>query len=249
MIMALCWQQMYAQQKEPEPQLTKEQELVFEMTRKTMLARGDNAATQLFLSNYRKLLASNITCCDTCGPSVQLNLNGRRIDEFNTLVEWDISQEIKGTRYIIERRFDNPNGDFDSISVIEGHGAATDYAFYNFSDKNDHPGVTWYRLRHESLKDDLQKLVKVDGYNNTIRVFPNPVTSTDLRLALTRFKISDKNVLVIRDAKGRVVYHRQQVVLTPGASLMLQDLRLVPGVYYAQLTNEFNTGGTSFVVQ
>ena len=94
MIMALCWQQMYAQQKEPEPQLTKEQELVFEMTRKTMLARGDNAATQLFLSNYRKLLASNITCCDTCGPSVQLNLNGRRIDEFNTLVEWDISQEI-----------------------------------------------------------------------------------------------------------------------------------------------------------
>ena len=238
-----------AQVKEAELVLTREQEWLFNKTKQFMLSRADNPATQLFLSNYRKLLASNITCCTTCGPSVQLNLQGKRIDELNTFIEWDITGEIEGTRYIVERRYGNEHGAFDSIGVIDGHGAAAAFNTYQFNDRNDYPGITWYRLRHESRKEDIQKLVKVEGYNNMIRVFPNPVTSTDIRLALTRFKAGDKNSLLVRDAKGRIVYHREQVTLYSGNTLLLQNVRLMPGTYYVQLINEFNTGGTSFVVQ
>ena len=234
--------------KDAGPALTREQEWLFEKTKQFMLAKGDNATTRLFLSNYRKLLASNVTCCTTCSPSTQLNLEGKRIDESNTFIKWDVTGEIEGTRYIVERRYGNVHGAFDSIGLVEGRGAAALHT-YQFADLNDYPGTTWYRLRHAGRKEDVEKPVKVEGYNNMVKVFPNPVTSTDLRLALTRFKTSGKNSLVIRDARGSVVYMREQVLLKPGNILQLQNLRLTPGVYYVQVSNEFNIGGTSFIVQ
>ena len=234
--------------KEPATKLTKEQHWLFEKTKQFMTSKGENASTKLFLENYKKLLAANINCKIDNSPEKSISLEGSRIDEANTLLQWAVTGETETTRYIVERRYLNPDGKFDSIGVIDGRGATASQD-YRFSDQNDFPGITWYRLRGINWQEDIQKLVKIEGYNNVVKVFPNPVTSSNIRLELIRFKTNGNTALVIRDSKGSIVYARQQIFLDNNKACQLQNLKLPKGAYYLQVSNKYNTGATAFVIQ
>ncbi len=214
-----------------------------------MMAKGDNASTRLFLDNYKKLLAANINCKIEFTPEKRINLDGLRINDAITLLKWEVTGEAVGTRYILERRFGNPNGKFDSIGIIEGRTVPDLSQDYSFSDQNDFPGTSWYRLRALNRLEETHQLVKIAGYDNKVKVYPNPATSSNMRLELLRFKTNAPTSLIIRDAKGSIVYTRQQIFLNNNKYYQLQDLQLPNGAYHIQVSNKFNSGVTTFVIQ
>lgn len=231
-----------------EPELTKEQQWLFEKTRKQITGKGENSSTKLFLDNYRKLLSSGVFC-KTVSSQTKMNLEGERLNEDHTLIEWDVFEETAHTAYVIERRYNNPYGAFDSIGMIESRGVTSVFASYRFPDNNDYPGITWYRLRRINFKDEMQKLVKVDGYNNEIKVFPNPAKSSEVRVELFRFKTDGNNSIVIHDSKGSIVHYREHVFINGSKIYYLRNLGLDPGAYHIKVSNQYNSGSTTLIVQ
>jgi hypothetical protein len=231
-----------------EPALIKEQQWLFDKTRKQMTTKGENASTKLFLDKYRKLLLSDVFC-KKVSSQTKINLDGERLNENNTLIEWDVFEETEYARYIVERRYNNPYGDFDSIGIMESRGAASVFQSYQFSDNNDFPGTSWYRLRRIHYKGDMLKLVKVEGYKNEAKVFPNQAKSSDVRIELFRFKTDGNNSIIIHDSRGSIVHYREQVFVNDNKVYQLQNLGLAPGAYHIKVSNQYNSGSTTFIVQ
>src|SRR5690606_17314330 len=105
------------------------------------------------------------------------------------------------------------------------------------------------RLRRINYKDEMQKLVKVDGYKNEVKVFPNPARSSEVRIELFRFKTDDKNSIVIQDSRGSIVHHREHVFVNDRKVVQFQNLGLAPGAYHIKVSNQYNSGSTTFIVQ
>ncbi len=231
-----------------EPDLTEEQKWVMAKTEQFYKTAGINISRQVVLQNFRELLASNKLCEPSFGPDINIHLEGNRLDEKSTILKWDVTAEKNNARYIVERRFINPHGAFDSVGMIAGPGKPNAFQSYRFGDQNDFPGITWYRLRRIGGPKEENKLISVKGYNSCLKVLPNPTRSSDIYIQLTGFKTDNQTSMVISDSRGSLV-HRVSGVFNGTNIYQLSQLRLTPGTYHIKVANQFNTSTTTFVVQ
>ena len=158
-----------------------------------------------------------------------------------------MTNENVGDNYIVERRYNSPVGEYDSVTTLKGGSADAVLRSYQYVDDNNFNGKTWYRVRLSGI-DEVKKLVCVEGYNNTLSVYPNPSTSSSVMVQLHQFKTDNNTSLVVLDARGGVVYTQQKAFANDAQVLRLQNLKLLPGTYYIRVANKLNSGGTSFIV-
>lgn len=231
-----------------EPELTREQKWQIAKTEAFFQQKGEGAVSKAFLSNFKKVVASNILCKRKAAPTRALQLEGDRTSTETALLTWNVANEEGGNTYIIERRYNNRYGKFDSVGLLRGVSANAAVSRYHFVDHNSFPGKTWYRLRLQGSMEEKQ-LVSVEGYNNSVKVYPNPARSSLVQVQLNQFKTDGNTTLVVLDAMGRIVYTRNNAFLNDAKMLHLQDLRLAPGTYHIRVANKLNAGATSFLVQ
>ena len=231
-----------------EPELTEHQQWVLAKTEAFYKASGVNISTKAALKNYRELLATNQLCAALYEPEMNIHLEGKRLDEQSTFIKWEVTFEKGNGQYVIERRFNNQHGDFDSVGVLEATGFPAAYQSYRFSDANDFPGVTWYRLRRTGGAKEESKLISVKGYNSSLKVIPNPAPSSDIFIQLTRFKMDNQTTLVITDSRG-IPVHTSNKAFMGTTVYQLRHLRLAQGAYHIRVVNRYNTSSTTFVVQ
>ncbi|HUR12724.1 MAG TPA: T9SS type A sorting domain-containing protein [Flavitalea sp.] len=231
----------------PEVELTKEQKWLLEKTEKFYQLSETNISVPAFLKNLKHLMTTN-DLCKSAIDRPDVTLDGSRIDENTTLLKWNVISEQENAEYVIERRYQHPYGKFDSIGVIRGGRAAVAHQSYHFADANDFPGITWYRLRRVGESDEV-KPIKISGYNNQVKVSPNPASSGDISVELSKFKTDGSTSLLILDTRGRVVYANSKAFLNGSKLLKLQHLRLATGTYHVKVTNKINRGSTTFIVQ
>ena len=242
----ICASDLCAQVKETE--LTVHQKWILAKTEQFYKTAGVNISRQSALKNFRDLLASNQLCEPSFEPAINIQAEGKRIDENATTINWEVTAEKSNGRYIIERRFNNQYGSFDSIGVIEATGSAAAFQRYRFNDRNDFPGITWYRLRRTGGGKEESKLISVKGYNSSIKVLPNPAVSSDIFIQLTKFKPDNQTTLIITDSRGIPVHTAYKVFI--GTNVYhLKQLRLAQGAYHIRVFNNFNSVASTFVVR
>ena len=231
-----------------EQELNEHQKWVLAKTEAFYKASGVNISTQVALKNFRELLASNQLCEASFKPEINIYAEGKRIDENAAILKWDVTFEKGRGQYIIERRFNNQYGEFDSVGVIEATGFPVTFQSYSYHDVNDFPGITWYRLRRTGGTKEEIKLVSVKGYNSTLKVIPNPAPSSDIYIELTKFKMDNQTTLMITDSRG-IPVHTSHKAFIGTTIYQLRNLRLAQGAYHIKVVNKYNTSSTTFVVQ
>ena len=235
-------------QTEAEEELSYEQKWLLDKTKKFFSTAGTNISKETFFKNFKNLLASNELCQPSFKPAINIHLEGKRLDERSTFLKWDVTAEKTNGQYIVERRYLNPHGAFDSIGVIVIPETPSAFQSYRFQDLNDFPGVTWYRLRRIGGLSKEEKLINVKGYNNSLKVLPNPSRSSDIYIELTKFKTDDNTTLVITDSRGTLV-HSVAKAFNGTTVYPLRHLRLAQGAYHIKVVNKYNTSSCTFLVQ
>ena len=240
---------LHAQEQSVKEELTKEQKWLLAKTKQFYHTADLNVSTATLLRYLDPLLTSNALCQPDKAPFYQLQLEGDRINEQTAVVRWEVTGEKASVEYVLERRYHDPFGLFDSIGVIKGRGNAAAVQSYQFTDRNDNPDNTFYRIRQIGKEHEAAKSVKVKGYGNIVKVLPNPVTSTSMQIAVSKFKTDEQTSLWILDAKGSVLFHLPHAFSKGRTIIPLPNLRLPKGSYQVQVSNQFNRGMTTFVVQ
>jgi hypothetical protein len=231
--------------------LNMEQKWLIEKYKQFFLAKKNDAATQAFVKNYKELVAVDAFCSLRVKPEQKIKLEGSRINENNTLLQWDVLFESSNVRYVIERRYSDPFGQFDSVGVVKAMHSDSEIKNYQFLDQNTFSGITFYRLRQLDVAGKLYASEKaaVEGYNNKLNVFPNPASKNAVTVRFVKFDTGAKTQLLVKDGKGSTLYIKDNIYLENRKTYRIENLNLPKGTYFLQATNVSGTGGTVFVVQ
>lgn len=230
-----------------EPELTREQKWQVEKTETFFKKNKNDVATIAFLKTFKTIVASNTLCEKRYRPTQALRLEGDRLSTETALLSWNVTNENGDETYLIERRYNNPFGSYDSVGLLQGASAKVVFSSYRFVDQNNYNGKTWYRIRMRG-SSNASELVCVEGYNNSVKVYPNPALSSAVSVQLNQFRTDDNTSLEVLDAAGKIVYAQSKVFGNNAKVMRLQNLKLKPGTYYVRVANRLNTGGTSFLV-
>lgn len=236
-------------QNSKEAALTRDQKWLLQKTELLYQDKKTDKSLQVFLQQYKTILASNRHCLSQPATIATLQLEGERLNTETTLLKWDVTNDMESGDYIIERRLDHPYGAFDSVGRIAYSFDKAVLKSFHFMDRNDYPGKTWYRLRKTGGAHEVKKMVSVDGYNNKVNVFPNPAPTSQVQVQLLHFRPDDDTRLQVLDANSRIVYTQRKVLLNGSNVFRLPYLHLQPGTYFIKVMNKLNTGASSFVIR
>ncbi|MBX2875866.1 MAG: T9SS type A sorting domain-containing protein [Saprospiraceae bacterium] len=109
---------------------------------------------------------------------IQLAYFRANLKESAVQLNWSTEIEINNAYFDIEH---STNGkDFKSIAYIEGAGTSTKALFYDFQHKTPVRGINYYRLKQTDFDEsfsysDIVSVEYNEGYQPTVKVFPNPV--------------------------------------------------------------------------
>ncbi len=103
------------------------------------------------------------------------------------LLSWQTAAEQNNQGFYVERSRDIRN--WETLGFVAGKGASSEAQHYSFLDNSPVQGaeVLYYRLRQTDFddKEEISKVVSVELKNaGTVRVFPNPVSGSELYLIL-----------------------------------------------------------------
>jgi hypothetical protein len=238
-------------QAKTDPPLNMEQKWLIEKYKQFYQVKKNDAATQAFVKNYNQLVAMDAFCSLGVKPEQKIKLEGSRINENNTLLQWDVLFENSDVRYVIERRYSDPFGQFDSVGVLKARSSDLEIKNYQFIDHNTFSGRTFYRLRQLDAAGKVSdsKKAAVEGYNNKLSVFPNPAVTSAVTVKFIKFDTGPKTQLMVKDGKGSILYIKDNIYLNSSRTYRIEDMNLPKGTYFLQASNVSGTGGTAFVIQ
>jgi hypothetical protein len=145
-------------------------------------------------------------------------------------IEWHSAAEAGLDHYEVERSTDGNN--FSYMTDVAATGHAFGYLTY---DNQPNEGLTYYRIKMveqgglSSLSQIVYAFMKV-GDNETVTVFPNPVTDV---LHVEVFGATDKASVVLTDLSGKVI---SPLTLSNGKA-EFSTANLATGVYFVKFTD------------
>lgn len=124
-------------------------------------------------------------------------------------VSWNVTNEVDMVRYEVERSLDGRN--FSKIGDINASNSSSPRA-YSLIDRTPGLGANYYRLRliDQTAAPKYSAIVRVDtdGKNNSIKLFPNPVTHQALTVQLINLPKGTYEVILYGSA-GQVAFKKQ----------------------------------------
>jgi len=180
-------------------------------------------------------ITDNCTAVCTPLPVKWLDIKGERLNDSTALIKWETADDMNNKGFDVERSLGNAR-DFSKSGFVSAFISATT-ARYQFRDRNDFAGVSYYRLKQIDAdgKYSYSKIVAVKGYRKEdfASVYPNPA-QTEIQLLLNLSK-GGTTVLFLYDVNGHLL-QQKQTVFTTGAVLFTWNVRtLASGTYLIRI--------------
>ena len=182
-------------------------------------------------------------------PVKFLAVNGRLENEF-ALITWQVANESRGDRYIVERSMDAVN--FTPVGIVEARENAGGIAAYSYRD--DISGLAaakvYYRINQVNTEGtgtiSSVVMVKLDHPGAAaLLVYPNPAKEyVFIKLPGER---GGKYTIRIMDMAGSVVANLA-TALQSGAEIRVPLQGLTPGIYTLQLSGDETTHYKKLVI-
>ncbi|MCU7375751.1 T9SS type A sorting domain-containing protein [Paucibacter sp. O1-1] len=138
---------------------------------------------------------------------------------------WNTSSETNSERFDIEHSINGK--EWTKIGSIAAHGESSTTKFYSFRDNSPISGDNFYRLKMmDSDGTFAYSHIENLHFDNSIKVYPNPVISDKLHLD-TPEKVSQ---VQIYDLSGNVFYSGKT------ENGMISTSHLAAGIYIVQIT-------------
>ncbi len=162
-------------------------------------------------------------------------------------LNWATASEQNTSHFEVERSSDGIN--FSTIGQVTAAGQSNSKKEYVFNDTRPMPATNFYRLRMVDIdnKFTLTRIVAVKNStdNNTIQLFPNPVTDLlQLQIPASRRETATLSVSTLT---GQVVYQRQLQLNEGNNAFSIPAAQFAPGQYYIIVNSSAGRQSLPFV--
>lgn len=161
----------------------------------------------------------------------------------NTIVRWDVADEIDVRGYEVEKSLDGRT--FTKVGFVSANGKPA----YSFSDNQPAEGAVYYRVKNVDIDGRFKysSIVKLNGKNASsivVKAFPIPARNT---LTVQHDKLGAGGSITLATADGRTVKQ-----ITPAPTAIQTNLDLAgqtPGVYIVKITDQNGNNETIKIVK
>lgn len=171
----------------------------------------------------------------TCALSIELLSFQAEKEGDEVLLNWHTASELNNDCFVIERA--GPDLNFKEIGQVKGAGTTLEEQHYSFIDSKPLIGENYYRLRQFDFdgNSSLSSYAFVEVELGEIRVYPNPMTGTQLQLEIYSNESGNLD-LQIFDIAGILLDNYRFEIQEGYNKLDYNGKRLLPGVYQLVLT-------------
>lgn len=160
-------------------------------------------------------------------------------------LDWETAMETASDYFTVLRSRDAVQ--WDSVTVVPGHGNSDGPAYYETSDNHPYHGVSYYRL---AQTDDNGKVtysevcvINVGEGAGDLVVYPNPA---DDHIVVVPSVAGSNLTVQIVDIRGMIVV---QPVCSNGGSVVMSVRGLASGVYFLRIQQASGTQVTPILVK
>ena len=143
------------------------------------------------------LAIDDIAFNPTSGLPVELiEFNAENIEDRQVALDWKTATELNSDHYVIQRAKDLNS--WEDLLQVNAAGNTTETTKYDAVDKNQHAGLSYYRLKALDLDGsfDYSSVRSVNiGQAIVAKVFPNPVMDGTLMVSMEN--IEDANIRIV----------------------------------------------------
>jgi hypothetical protein len=170
---------------------------------------------------------------------------------------WQTASETDNDYFTIER---SPDGfEFSGIGILPGSGTTSQKITYEFFDERPLGGIGYYRIRQTDYDgtSDYSKMIAVefDPFNDPMTkniqllIYPNPVTGTEVRVAVNNMLMEEDMEISLMDLKGRSYLSKQIHLRDNIIDLILDKSVLAPGLYTLRLSGSSGVYSGKIIIQ
>lgn len=166
-------------------------------------------------------------------------------------LKWTTSSELNNDYFTIEKSRDGI--DFTAILNVKGAGTSSLPSNYAAIDEKPFGGVSYYRLTQTDFNGATtrHKIVKIDMLGvsaSVLRVYPNPVSNTDVHILMDGLDNSNLVQLNVHDLTGKLVLTAEVPVNEGSLDATIQRGTLPQGVYLVVARSAQGTWTQKFIV-
>jgi len=202
-------------------------------------AFGGGYVLQADISSFSSFYFANTNAITL--PLNLLTFKGQWQDN-NTLLQWETSNEVNTSHFVIERSTDARN--FTAIGKTEAAGN-TNGQKYSYTDKDAgmlNAGILYYRLKMYDLNGTFSYsnivTINVDPAALVVNIYPNPVHS--VIMAKVSLKKADNLNIQVTDMKGQAVYMATKYLGAGVSELQIDTRKWTSQVYSIKITDSNN---------
>ena len=179
-------------------------------------------------------------------PIKLLNFDGK-INNNNAVLNWETSNEINSSHFIIERSSDGIN--FQNAGTVAASGNSSQNVAYNFTDKNIPAGRLYYRLKKLDREGSFEYSNTISFRNNQnvfeFNVLPNP--ATDLIAVQYKGLLTEDTDVKLYNMNGKLM---QQTKINKGQTIAYFNIEsLYAGSYVLKIQNSTVSESHKVIVQ
>jgi PQQ-dependent dehydrogenase (s-GDH family) len=202
-------------------------------------AFGGGYVLQADISSFSSFYFANTNAITL--PLNLLTFKGQWQDN-NTLLQWETSNEVNTSHFVIERSTDARN--FTAIGRTEAAGNSNGQK-YSYPDKDAgmlNAAILYYRLKMYDLNGTFSYsnivTINVDPAALVVNIYPNPVHS--MIMAKVSLKKADNLNIQVTDMKGQAVYMATKYLGAGVSELQIDTRKWTSQVYSVKITDSNN---------
>jgi ABC-type lipoprotein export system ATPase subunit len=152
----------------------------------------------------------------------------------DVFIEWQTASENNNESFTIERSSDGKT--FIEIYTVSGAGSTTALNNYSYLDKDNQPGLIYYRLKQTDFNGTSTysaiRSINSNKLDFGFTIFPNPSSIDNLKIRIASKKI-ETIILQITDNLGQIVYRGSFQSIGSTITLNIKEFcQLQSGIFY-----------------
>ncbi|MEM9389579.1 MAG: T9SS type A sorting domain-containing protein [Bacteroidota bacterium] len=153
-------------------------------------------------------------------------------DNNSVLLNWATASETNNEKFIISKSSDGK--EFSVIKTVDGAGNSRQEKKYQVIDPQPYSGISYYKLTQVDYDGKSESIITNFVYSNsqTVKIFPNPLQSTDrIEIAYQSGAESVINIVLIDPLGNEIVSEKRTIQPNLNNELSFKVPTLTKGVY------------------
>ena len=167
----------------------------------------------------------------------------------SVVLDWQTGKELDFKGFEMQRSKDGLNWHF--LNFVDAHNNIESNNNYVHTDNDPIPGKSYYRLKLLSKDGNFRysdvRSVVINDANGGLKILPNPVRqATTLRFT---HDANETAMIHVMDMNGKRMLTRAIVIQAGTNEILIDNLKLTPGIYVTQVVTVARTMNSKMIVQ